>query len=537
MSSLIQDIAEDVLAVSKKFQKENRVFKKPLTRDYYVKHGKFQKYEIEKAYGSFTECIEKVLPPLDKKREDFDIFIEDRSNKGKRFYVTALVAGQKLDTLYMESVLNYCKIKNARLVLLLMRGVSRDDGIAKEIEQEYGQYFCTEFVFNDNLRALDFLLLPQQIISTTGLDRLGEKGESIIVASTKIFLETVPSQLGEYPHFLYTTGCCTEPNYRNDRIGRIAKMDHTKGGLIIEVVDKKIFHIRNVECDDKHGFVDLGIYYNGSSIKKCETHIMLGDSHFSEEDVQAHETAKEIIKELEVSKVYFNDIFNCSSVSHWLEDNIVAKAFLSEHQTTLKKELDYVGKCVNAFTKDLKNCIFVSVPSNHNEHLLRYLQECKFAKDSPDNITTACEILPHVLKGEDPIEWYFNNKLNIYNILFPTRIEPINSFGISVIHGDVGSNGAKGSLRGFDKSYSKSVSANAHSPAIFHSSYRVGCLCKYLQYYNAKGCSSWLHNVGLLNFNGTVQLVNIIEGNWRLKEKSTKKSTNKKNKKKQKKVI
>jgi hypothetical protein len=149
------------------------------------------------------------------------------------------------------------------------------------------------------------------------------------------------------------------------------------------------------------------------------------------------------------------------------------------------------------------------------------LTEGRFVKDIPENCKLACELFyNHLDKNVDPIDYYLESRnFSIPNLTFPTYDDHLMEYGFNIIHGHSGNNGARGSLKSFDKCYEKSISGHSHFPAIFRDSVKVGTLSLLKQGYNEKGGSSWMHTNALIYPNGTFQLIHVIEGEWKLKRK------------------
>jgi hypothetical protein len=201
-----------------------------------------------------------------------------------------------------------------------------------------------------------------------------------------------------------------------------------------------------------------------------------------------------------------------------MEYSLLDRYKLKDHQKTLQAELDYLGKFLEGFSKGIEDRKFIVLPSNHNEFLNRYLTEGRFTQDIPENCKLACELFyNHLERGVDPIDFYLESRnFSIPNLRFASYDDHIMEYGFNIHHGHVGNNGAKGSLKSFDRCYEKSISGHSHSPAIFRDSFRVGTLSLFKLGYNEKGGSSWMHTNALVYPNGTCQLVHIIEGDWRL---------------------
>lgn len=512
-----ETLIKDVQSISKKYKKEFPNAKEFITRDYYRSKSKYSK-EVEKLFGSFKNVIKEAFPENKlKSRDDINVKTVNKESS-KRYIVSAIVAGQKIHEPFMEAMTNYCKKNNAELILLVMRGVKKDDAFSNEVWEKYSNFFHTEFTFNSNLKAMDFLLLPTQLVSLTGLDRIA-RSNSIIIAHTKQQILSIANHINEYPHLMYSSGVCTLPNYTDDRIGRIAIQDHSVSGLIVEVVDKNKFHIRNFQADKNGSFADLGILYSAKDIKKISSDYVMGDLHVGCECPVAVNQSKEIIKQLGCKNIYFNDLFDGGSVNHHEKDNMYAKYNRPIHQQTLENELNYLGNFLKEFTKGIEDRHFIVVASNHDDFVNRWLAKGEFVFDCPKNAKLGAELFTHYLDGENPIEYYLRSRNFIsktMNITFAKLNDDLTSYGYSVLHGHKGINGGNSSIRSFDRCYDKNVTAHTHSPKRFRNSIIVGTNSLLDVPYIAGTGSSWIHTDCVINENGTDQLINKIEGSWKL---------------------
>jgi len=76
-------------------------------------------------------------------------------------------------------------------------------------------------------------------------------------------------------------------------------------------------------------------------------------------------------------------------------------------------------------------------------------------------------------------------------------------------HGDIGSNGSRGSLNQFRKMNIKIIVGHYHSPKRIDNALSVGTTTKLRLDYN-RGPSSWLHSHILIHDNGTAQHVHFL---------------------------
>ena len=82
-------------------------------------------------------------------------------------------------------------------------------------------------------------------------------------------------------------------------------------------------------------------------------------------------------------------------------------------------------------------------------------------------------------------------------------------------HGDLGLNGSRGSLSQSEKAYGDCVVGHSHHSNIMRGAWRVGTSTKLKLDYN-RGPSSWNQSHCLVYFDGSRQLINIIDSKWRL---------------------
>jgi hypothetical protein len=83
------------------------------------------------------------------------------------------------------------------------------------------------------------------------------------------------------------------------------------------------------------------------------------------------------------------------------------------------------------------------------------------------------------------------------------------------MHGDLGPNGARGSIKNLRRIGVRSIIGHSHSPGIDEGCYQVGTSSLLHLDYN-RGPSSWLNTHCILHADGKRQLINIINGEWRL---------------------
>jgi hypothetical protein len=322
-----------------------------------------------------------------------------------------------------------------------------------------------------------------------------------------------------------TTGAITNSDYNtemymSERTGYIAEHDHIVGGLIVEIKDDEVYHFRQVQADDEGKFIDLGIEYSPKGTTKIRpAAFVLGDWHSGDTCPMAKACWEQVCKDLKPEYLVLHDAFDGKSINHHESKNTILLA-----QRAAEGELDLLSELVG-LRDDLEELSgwvdqLVMVKSNHDEFLDRYLKDGKYTQD-PYNHKTSLRLALQMLEGQDPLRYGVEEMVGLKKsirekIRWLSRDE---DFFIAKIqlgaHGDKGANGAKGSLRSMEKAYGNSVTGHSHSPEILRGAWQVGTSSHLKLTYNV-GPSSWLNTSCLVYPNGARQLINAINGEWKL---------------------
>jgi hypothetical protein len=542
----------DLLRVAKKYQEDTGKQAASLTRRFYREHKQSGVLPYDKYYPTWDQALEgagleyiieestskKEGPVFDREYFRHNIFNEELKTYVGKYFVTSVIAGAGVNMPFLKAALNYCKVNDAKLIILPMIGVSGNKAEYPEVLHEYFHLFSSEYSFCSKLVAADFHLRPQQIQPLTGLPRLGRKEYSLIVASPKQDMIVCPNIYGKYPHIIHSTGSLsTTETYKENRAGRFAEQDHVTGGLIVEVQSSDLFHIRQIQYKE-NCFYDLGVKYTETenTFEGVEA-IYAGDFHAGFQDQDAVDCTKEMIRLYKPKYFFTGDVLDCYSISHHHEHNIILQSSRPKHVETLELELHNMIKDIKNILESSPDVKFVRVKGNHDEHLERYLRDCSFARDR-HNYKIAIELTHYLLNEEDPIKFWTQKNYPELNdkIIWLSRDDDFRIAGIQLAnHGDLGPNGSRGSAAGLEVSYGVSVVGHSHSPKIQRSTWVVGTLSNLRLEYN-RGPSSWLHSNCLVYKTGQRQMINIIHGRFKYQEikkvskKVTKKVTKKKTK-------
>lgn len=505
-----QQIISEYLKLHEQYFKETG--RANLPRKVYRLRTNVSEDRVRLHFGGYKGLRNASMKKLkSQSREDVDIKLNADQTINQRYIVSSIVEGSPINKSFFNALKLYCKKNNARLLLLWMKGVYKNDRFNQAELKQFEPYLVTNFKFNKNLEARDFLLSPLQMLPLSGLDRFGSKKTSLIVASTKQMMTSVPRPKLETPHIVYSTGTISVPTYTTSRNGALAKQDNKLGALVVEVVSDKYFYIRNVEWLN-NCFVDLGKAYYEDKVKKMDCKVMVwGDLHLGEECPTALRSSLNQAKFFKPDQIFLHDLISFNSISHHNFGKYLSKVFVKEKINTLQKELQYAKDQLDFINHSVDSELVV-VSSNHDEFLFKYCNSGQFLKDTPNAILGAKCFIKYEM-GINPIEDYMNMK----DVIFLQRDQSYKVKDIECgIHGHDGANGAKGSPMGFRNSYDKIIVGHSHSPKIINDVYYVGTLSRLNLSYN-RGSSSWLHANSVIYDNGGRQLILWVESeNWKM---------------------
>lgn len=448
----------------------------------------------------------------------------------KRFFISTAVTGCQANDAFLKSIKGWCKRNNGALLVLvssdpshnLFKANSSYGYIDRKLENEH--VIVEDTQINSNLFLSTIKLSAKHIDPITGLSRIGQREGSFIYASPKQRMKCTPVGSAKLSHVLMTTGAMTNSNYNTSsymaqRTAYIAEHDHILGGIIVEVVDDNVYHYRQVQADANGSFVDLGMCYSGGRVKKMRPEaIIMGDVHVGETCPMVQKATDQLVKELRPRCKVVHDMFNGMAISHHEEKNQIVRAMRSKNgQCDLDDELRMTATWLNHAAEDVDEVIIVK--SNHDEFLERYLSEGRYVKD-PQNHRLSLDLAAAFMDGKDPLKTGIA-RYNIPNkgkIRWLSRDEDFKIANIQLgAHGDKGSSGTRGNIRSTEAAYGNSVTGHSHTPEILRGAFVVGTSTP-LRLIYTKGPSSWMNTHCLLYPNGSRQLINIINGEYRLRD-------------------
>jgi hypothetical protein len=187
-----------------------------------------------------------------------------------------------------------------------------------------------------------------------------------------------------------------------------------------------------------------------------------------------------------------------------------------ENKLSLQNEIRFMNSELEEMMEWVDGSLVV-VKSNHDDFLMRYLNEGRYVKD-PNNHYYSLDLAKKLLEGKDPLE-YASQKVeklkNSDRVLWLQREEEYKIGNVECgAHGD----GWGVTMPSLEKALGNCVVGHTHTAGIFRGVFRVGTSTKLNQDYNVGGLSTWTHTHCLVYANGQRQLINVINGEWRLKK-------------------
>jgi hypothetical protein len=391
----------------------------------------------------------------------------------------------------------------------------------------------------------DIKIQPTATNPMTGLT--GVSGiNSCVFGAPKMQLETIPVLEGNKPKMMVTSGACTVENYTDSKAGKKGEFHHQLGFVIVEIKDDETFFIRQVTVNDDGSFYDLynHVSFDGEKVdikfedvyelidwkfnnfnrepkewvgkvkikqKKKTSCLILGDLHYGHHDELVLNKTLEFMDKLKPKHVVLHDVFDGYSISHHeMKDPFAQHAKEVHNENNLKKEVDELLEGLEPFRK-FKNVVIVR--SNHDDFIDRWLKNGDWKKQpTPKNSMAYMDYSMRLLRQYENrdvkgiIPELINERFPKFITLGRSDSYDVNGWEVGQ-HGDIGSNGSRGSLNQFRKMNKKMVVGHYHSPGRKENVMAVGTTTKMRVGYNI-GPSSWLQSHVLIHPDGKAQHIN-----------------------------
>jgi hypothetical protein len=447
------------------------------------------------------------------------------------FVVTCAQNATPVHEGFLKALLGYCKKNKAELIVIPIRYKNPTSvWSASQANEDYWAPEVQPYLYNQRKKLGSHIVLlgdvktrPTAVTPLDGFEGMTH-AESAILGHTKVQLKTVPTPQSKTPKILTTTGAVTKKNYTDSRAGKLGEFHHTFGAAVVETYGRT-FHLRQITATQDGSFTDLDTDYlpDGTQTEALPAAaLILGDLHFRTVDpdvVMATFGTGGIVDTFNPEAIVFHDLLDGMARNPHHKQNPFAEFAKRPHDYHLvKKEVEETLGWATKITKGRRTII---VPSNHDAFLTRWIRDADW-KGDPDNAVFYLETALAMLAGTkmttsghvtpDPFI-YWARKLSPLEA--PDMDTSVMLGGVECgMHGHIGPNGARGSVKNLSRLGVRVTSGHGHSPAIEEGHHRVGT-SSYLRLEYNSGPSSWLNTHGIIYANGKRTLINIINGEWR----------------------
>lgn len=472
----------------------------------------------------------------DTRSKKTPVFKRTLGEKTHVFVITAAQNATPIHEGFLAALKKYCEVRSAALMVIPLRyknptsrwtqSQANDEVWAPEVAP---YLWNVRKRLNRNIVVLgDIKTQPTAINPLTGYESL-TGGESGILGHTKLALQTIAAPQGRWPKILTTTGAVTMPNYTDSKAGKLGEFHHTLGAVVVEVRGKT-FHMRQLGAGNTGTFYDLDQFYTGvhagAAVAPPALALVMGDTHHAVRSRTVERALfEEIVPMLKPRNLYWHDLADAITVNHHNWNNpFVQQAKVLTDNFKVRKEFDealeYVGEMTPA------GCSSFIVPSNHNDWLHRWILERDWRQLPVANRGFYLELAAALHAATDGLSVDDAERLDAF-ILYAkkfftgSKIVKVLEYDESSMqgeiecgmHGHLGPNGSRGTLRNLRRIGVKSVTGHEHSPGIDEGAWRVGTGTDLRRGYN-RGPSGWLQTECAIYPNSKRTLINIINGEW-----------------------
>jgi len=449
--------------------------------------------------------------------------------KANTYLVTTVQNNTPLDQRFWKAIQRYAKHKKAQILVIpqLYKNPTAPGELAST-DAWYPPEVVPYLIENEIELFPGCRVMGDVKINATALNPLTgfqsvTGADSAIFGHAQIQMKMIATPQNRLPKQLLTTGSCSTKNYSRTPTGKKGDFNHSLGMVIVEKGTEGIFHMRSIVGDNDSEFYDIDVHVTERGVKNSKAEaIVLGDEHVNTQcpDVKAatFTDSDSIVNTCKPGYIVRHDVIDSYAVSHHhrMSPSIRFKKNL-KGTDRLEDEMAETARHIEETTP--KWATSVVVPSNHHEHITRWLEEVDW-RTEPWNAKVYHQMWAAWLEaiekdeGFSPYVWWMRRNCKA-DVMYLTNDYPFIIKGVYLgYHGDRGMNGARGSLASFSKIGAKTITGHSHTPGIEKGGYAVGT-STYLSLEYTHGPSSWMNTHCLIFPNGKRQLIHIIKGEWR----------------------
>lgn len=462
---------------------------------------------------------------------------QKKLEKHDRFIVTSAQNNTPINVEFWDCIKTWAKANNAKILVIPVRYKNPTSWITPQDDDPkvWWPEVLEDYMVENSLKIHpemwvmgDVRIEATSSSPLSGLEPMS-KGASAIYGHSQLQMKEVPTPQHKLPKILYATGSVSQKNYSKSKRGKKAFFHHTFSAVVVEK-DKDKFHVRNVNFSEENkAFYDLDKIYYRNKVKKAgrAEALITGDEHAvwaCPKVMKATYHAKDsIVNILKPKIIVRHDVFDAYSISHHHKHNHVTR-YVKHHtqMDLLEEELKLTAEHIDKTTPP--DTLNVIVASNHNEHLMRWLQEVDWKSEIWNakiyfwfwnHLLDHAEMTGSGATTIDPFAfWAARNVKSNTKFLSRDDTFVVKDYELA-LHGDKGNNGARATVVSLSKIGVKNVTGHGHSSAIEKGATRVGTSTPTKLEYTS-GPSSWLNSHAVIHPDGKIQVIHIIDADWRL---------------------
>lgn len=365
------------------------------------------------------------------------------------------------------------------------------------------------YLANDLIWCGELNILPTAVNPLSGFHSY-TKSCSGIIPHAKVQMKSLPRHKSQDPRLLYTTGTVTKQNYIQKKEGQKAAFHHIYGGLIVEVDSDGDWFVRHLIADKNGNIQDLDTIYTpeGWATGNRIVGVNYGDLHSEKKDDDVYDVLfrkKDSLLDTLMPQFQFcHDVLDFEARNHHtISDPYKNLQLFVEGKDSVENNINDVIGTLKQMNRSF--CKTVVVESNHDLALKRWLKTSDYKTDPKNAIFfLECQleiyksikegkrdfsIFEHVVKQKEP---------SLKDVKFLKTDESFmicneSREGIECgSHGDLGVNGARGSINAYARSGTRYNVGHSHSPEIVDGVYQAGTSGKMNKGYNV-GNTTWVH--------------------------------------------
>ena len=486
--------------------------------------------------GRDLEAFRSAHDPAYVVNAPLAVYQRDIPANAKRFIITAAQNATPVHEHWWGALNTMARVLKAEILVIPLRYKNPTSAwTGSQQNAEWWDPAVRDYLWNvrrplnRNVTVLaDLKIQPTAESPLTGADAISHAASGII-GHTKVQMKCIPTPSQRMAKILTTTGACTVENYTDTRAGRIGAFHHSLSAVLVEL-DGARFHLRHVHFDSKtRSCTDLDMRYSQGRYDKAPAPLALvmGDTHVDSIDPLVERATfgpGGMVKTLKPLHLVWHDLldsYSCNPHHRGNPFSVIAKrgAAADDVRAEVERAIAFIAK------RTPQNATSVVVGSNHNDFLRRWIISGEW-KNDPVNaefyLETALAMVRGTRMSERGAEYpdpfvYWTRRANLPRT---TLLDDDESFALGGVelgmHGNLGPNGARGSRANLKRIGVRSIIGHSHTPGIDEGCYQAGTSTRLRLEYN-RGPSSWLNSHVLLHADGKRQIINIIDGQWRLK--------------------